>query len=388
MIIPNELAKKIVDTAMCVVHCNVNIMDRDGIIIATGHPHRYRTFHKGAKDAIDTNKVIEIYPDELYMYPGALQGINLPLVLDEQIVGAVGIFGHPDEVRDTGRLVKMVTELILERELLQQELHSKHRLREQFVEISLWHGGKETPPKLKRIAKSLGINILLPRAMAIFDSSKIILKAFVEYGETDLVLERAMEIILKKINDNDLICDEDIAVILDKKLLILKMFQADTSENTTSLWAKKLVSILSPIEDVPIFCGLGAIVNSIPEYLASYKQAEYCLGNCTKDQFVRSIYDRDLLVRYIFFEARGSSASLAIRAIAVPFKNMLSSKNEYRQTIQTLLANNLDLNMTANSLHIHRNTLIYRLNRCRDLTGLDPSHCLDDAIMCKMLLEL
>jgi len=388
MIIPDELAKKIVDTAMCAVHCNVNIMDRDGIIIATGHPHRYRTFHKGAKDAIDTNTVIEIYPNELYLYPGALQGINLPMVLDEQIVGAVGIFGHPDEVRDTGRLVKMVTELILERELLQQELHSKHRLREQFVEIALWHGGKETPSKLKRIAKSLSINLLLPRFVAIFDSSEIILKAFLEYGETELVLERAMEIILKKINDNALICDQDIAVILDKRLLILKAFPADASETATREWAKKLVSIMSLIEDAPIFCGLGAIVNAIPEYLASYKQAEYCLGNCTKTQSVRSIYDRDLLVRYIFFEARGNSVSLAVRSIAISFKNMLSSKNEHRQTIQTLLANNLDLNQTANSLHIHRNTLIYRLKRFRDETGLDPSHCLNDAIMCKMLLEL
>ncbi len=388
MIIPDELAKQIVDNAMCAVHCNVNIMNRDGIIIATGQPHRYRTFHKGGKDAIDTNTIIEIYPDELYLYPGALQGVNLPMVLEEQIVGAVGIFGHPDEVRDTGRLVKMITELILERELLQQELHSKHRLREQFVEIALWHEGKDSLTKLKRISKSLNINLLLPRCIAIFDSSEIIQKAFLEYGETELVLERAAEIILKKINDHDLIGDQDIAVILDKRLLILKTFQRDISEATTSGWANKLTSILSLIEDSPISCGLGAIVNSIPEYLASYKQAEFCLKNCTNNQSVGSIYNRDLLVRYMFFEGKRNSVSLALCSIAASFTNMLSSKNEYRQTLQTLLANNLDLNKTAHSLHIHRNTLIYRLNRCLDETGLDPAHCLDDAIICKMLLEL
>lgn len=388
MIISDKLAKKIVDTAMCAVHCNVNIMNRDGIIIATGHPHRYRTFHKGAKDAIDINNVIEIYPNELHLYPGALQGVNLPMVLDDQIVGAVGIFGHPDEVRDTAQLVKMITELILERELLQQELNSKHRLREQFVEIALWHGGKETPTKLKRIAKSLDINLLLPRAIAIFDSSEIILKAFLEYGETELVLERITDIILKDFNDNALLSDQDIAVILDKKLVILKTFPIDVPETTTSDWAKQLIARLTLINDSTISCGLGAIVSSIAEYLVSYRQAEYCLANCTQDHFVRTIYDRDLLVRFIFFEARENSVSLAMHSIAKSFNHLLSEKNEYHQTIQTLLANNLDVNKTANALHIHRNTLIYRLNRCREETGLVPSHCLDDAIMCKMLLEL
>ncbi len=129
-------------------------------------------------------------------------------------------------------------------------------------------------------------------------------KAFLKYGETELVLERAMEIILKKINDYDLIDDQDIAVILDKRLLILKTFQTDISTTTTSEWAEQLVSLLSLIENSPISCGLGTIVNSIPEYLASYKQAEYCLKNCTSDQSVRSIYDRDLLIRYMFFETK------------------------------------------------------------------------------------
>ncbi|MBP2667135.1 MAG: putative sugar diacid recognition, partial [Firmicutes bacterium] len=47
MIISEELAQRIVDSAMLLVHRNVNIMNREGVIIATGHPHRRRTFHKG-----------------------------------------------------------------------------------------------------------------------------------------------------------------------------------------------------------------------------------------------------------------------------------------------------------------------------------------------------
>ena len=92
MIISEDLAQKIVNTIMDLLHRNVNIFNHDGIIIATGHPHRYHTFHKGAKDAIDTGTTIEIYADQLPRYPGALQGVNLPIVLDEQMIGAVGVF--------------------------------------------------------------------------------------------------------------------------------------------------------------------------------------------------------------------------------------------------------------------------------------------------------
>lgn len=388
MIIPEELAQRIVGTAMCAVHCNVNIMNRDGIIIATGHPHRYRTFHKGAKDAVDTNKIIEIYPHELHLYPGALQGVNYPIVLDEQIVGVVGIFGYPDQVREMGLLVKMITEMILERELLQQETHSKYRLSEQFVELALWDSGKGTPAKLKRIAKSLEIDLLLPRTVAIFDSTELILKTFSEYGETELVLERVMEIILKKISNNDLINNQDIAAILDKRLFMLKAFPPGACEKEAAEWAERLAFLLSTIEDTPVYCGLGAIVNTVPEYLASYKQAEYCLKNCTPTRQTCSIYDKDLLVRHIFFEAKEGHSSLAIRSIAACFNNLISSNDEYRHTIAALLANNLDLKLTADALHVHRNTLIYRLNRFRQETGLDPLRRIDDAIMCKMLLEM
>ena len=79
MLVNEDLAQRIVDSTMSLVHRNVNIMNRDGMIIATGHPLRLHTFHKGAKDVIETGMVIEIYPEQLSQYPGALQGIKLPI---------------------------------------------------------------------------------------------------------------------------------------------------------------------------------------------------------------------------------------------------------------------------------------------------------------------
>lgn len=45
---------------------------------------------------------------------------------------------------------------------------------------------------------------------------------------------------------------------------------------------------------------------------------------------------------------------------------------ELMSTIRVLFENDLNVSATARSLFMHRNTLIYRLNKVRALTGLDP----------------
>ncbi len=46
-------------------------------------------------------------------------------------------------------------------------------------------------------------------------------------------------------------------------------------------------------------------------------------------------------------------------------------------TLQTYLANNCNMNATAGAIFAHRHTVAYRLERIRELTGLDPAHSED-----------
>ena len=54
-------------------------------------------------------------------------------------------------------------------------------------------------------------------------------------------------------------------------------------------------------------------------------------------------------------------------------------------TLGCLLDNNLNLSSTAKALFIHRNTLIFRLKKLKELTGLCPSQSINHAILCKLL---
>ena len=56
---------------------------------------------------------------------------------------------------------------------------------------------------------------------------------------------------------------------------------------------------------------------------------------------------------------------------------------ETLNTVNTFFENSLNISETSRQLFIHRNTLIYRLNKLQRLTGLDVRN-LDDAITFKL----
>ena len=60
---------------------------------------------------------------------------------------------------------------------------------------------------------------------------------------------------------------------------------------------------------------------------------------------------------------------------------------ETTTTIQKFFENNLNISETARQLYVHRNTLVYRLERLEKVIGLDIRK-FDDAVICKMALMI
>ncbi|MFA1543002.1 PucR family transcriptional regulator [Actinomadura monticuli] len=63
----------------------------------------------------------------------------------------------------------------------------------------------------------------------------------------------------------------------------------------------------------------------------------------------------------------------AIRGRLAAVLKPLDAGTDLRRTLEVLLACNLDRERAARELWIHRRTLHYRLDRIRDLSGVDPS---------------
>ncbi|HEU5033242.1 MAG TPA: helix-turn-helix domain-containing protein [Mycobacteriales bacterium] len=76
---------------------------------------------------------------------------------------------------------------------------------------------------------------------------------------------------------------------------------------------------------------------------------------------------RDVLLEYQL--TRPSDAQSALRALLDP----IDRNPDLPRTLEVYLAHDLDRRRTAAALHVHPNTLDYRLRRVVELTGLDPS---------------
>lgn len=386
MLITSDLAQQIVDSIMPLARQNVNIMDTNGIIIASGQKNRIKTFHKGAKEVIDNKAVVEINPDELDRYPGSLPGLNLPIMLKGQAIGVVGVSGPPDTIRNTAQMVKLVTELILERELLWEEFRSLAHLKKQFALPLLSDQAGQNYENLLMTANVLKYNLKLPRLVIVVDLQPVIDDVFQNNSLHDLISIRTRETVITSLENSSLLAAADFAVFLEERLVILKHIPQIDVEPILENWVTNLLSLLKTAYKGTPRIGAGSWASVYTELHQSYREALFALNHCSTERHFASIYDFSVLASYILKGLHANSRCHALLLLEDKVTRM-NKKYDMLKTIQVLLACNLNLTLTAKSLYIHRNTLLFRLEMLKKATFLDPFHDFDHTILCKVIVD-
>lgn len=375
MQISPELAQRIVDIIIPVVHRNVNLMDLRGQIIASGHPHRIGTVHMGARIAIEHGETIEIFPDEVTRYPGALQGINMPIVRDERPVGVVGVFGDPPDVRATAQLVKMITELVLERETLQRESGANRRMREEFTQLLLLHEGGELPAAARRLARSVGFDVEPHRIVALFRAA--------DGGTAAAGIASLAQAPLTESEDHlrrsGTLKPGDFVGTLEGTVAVL-FAAAGPPDAALLARAHALRRDLARRSGLVVRAGVGgrAAPGAFP---ASFRQARFALARAGRRLPVRAIFEEALLADYLRERLMGGDGDSAAQPLVTRIEAAFEKRPALRETVAALLAGSLDGSATAASLGIHRNTLAYRLRQFEDATGLAPARRFHDAVL-------
>ncbi|WP_234414263.1 CdaR family transcriptional regulator [Paenibacillus sp. CAA11] len=154
MKIAGQLAKQIVREMMNVVPYNINVMDENGIIVGSGDLSRIGTLHEGARIAIQSGQVNEVYEDGIGMKPG----INEPIIVNKQVIGVVGITGHPDAIRPFSRLVRVTTVLLIEQEERNKQEQDERVKRVKFFHELAYRKNLYDPEFLQRAA-SYGLDL-------------------------------------------------------------------------------------------------------------------------------------------------------------------------------------------------------------------------------------
>ncbi|PRA04250.1 hypothetical protein CQ019_07890 [Arthrobacter sp. MYb229] len=120
----SALAQKVVDTIAPTINRHVNIMNAHGVIIASTDAARIRTHHEGSAEAIRRNQIIRV--SQADGSAGTQPGVNVPLTLDNQLCGVVGVTGAPHEVEPLADLIALTVQLLF----TQEREHSRSTRRE------------------------------------------------------------------------------------------------------------------------------------------------------------------------------------------------------------------------------------------------------------------
>ncbi|MCK4308450.1 MAG: helix-turn-helix domain-containing protein [Candidatus Atribacteria bacterium] len=401
MKITHKLAQSIVDRTMNILGKNINIMDENGVIIGSGDKNRLNQYHEGAAKVIKEGKKLEIYSKDINHLVGAKPGINLPIEHNNKIIGVVGITGEPNEVSPFGEVIKMTVEMMLQQEFLLKELQLEQQAQENFIhDLISGRIGSDSDLFITR-GQIVGYDILIPRVALVMDiyqfekTAKQSLQAFKGSKEGEIHLQRLKNDVLKTIKGIFVDTPQEIVSYTGgDKFVVLKTINLKDSDEILrkKLFriGKKIKNIISQKMKFKVTIGIGEYHKGNWGLSKSFKEATQALDVGSRLLGAGDIYHIDNLgIGRLLTEIKEESQQEFIEKTIYSTKNNKEKKiNKFLlETLQGFFDNNLSITQTAKALFIHRNTLLYRLERVKKITGLDPKK-FDDAVLLRIALKM
>ncbi|MBR1969313.1 MAG: helix-turn-helix domain-containing protein [Clostridia bacterium] len=179
---------------------------------------------------------------------------------------------------------------------------------------------------------------------------------------------------------------KDFVVDLDNNtIVIVREAKDNIKDGETELLARQIIDTITTEALVNVKIGVGTIAANIKDIAKSYKEARIALevGKVfDEDKYIIS-YDNLGIARLIY----QLPTTLCELFLSEVFKkeSIDSLDSETLYTIQMFFDNNLNISETSRQLYVHRNTLVYRLDKVRKITGLDL-RIFDHAIVFKVAL--
>ena len=172
----------------------------------------------------------------------------------------------------------------------------------------------------------------------------------------------------------------------EKNIIVVKELADKDGSRELEKMAKEMMEILrAESEDDKIHIAYGTVVNDIKEVSKSYKEAKLALD------VGKIFFDEKDIVAYSTLGIGRLIYQLPIPLCKMFIKEIFEGKSpdefdeETLTTINKFFENSLNVSETSRQLYIHRNTLVYRLDKLQKSTGLDL-RVFEDAITFKIAL--
>ncbi len=177
-----------------------------------------------------------------------------------------------------------------------------------------------------------------------------------------------------------------ITAVDEKNIIVVKeLSDKDGSRELDKMARDMLETLKNEGGEERIHIAYGTVVNDIKEVSKSYKEAKLALD------VGKIFFDEKDIVAYSTLGIGRLIYQLPIPLCKMFIKEIFEGKSpddfdeETLMTINKFFENSLNVSETSRQLYIHRNTLVYRLDKLQKSTGLDL-RIFEDAITFKIAL--
>lgn len=327
--------------------------------------------------------VLPAAPDDETLWQQGLVQINAPILLHHDVVGYLSLIGHDGDFDYLDRITlgQVVPILALEfaREKERSAVESRYQL-EAFMDVL--QGNYQQPDEMLARARLLGYDLSTPQLVAIFE---------IHASEPDYPPGSPQAQWGRRVRDELLLAWPASWILTESRRVIIILPLPATDHNNGNSHRDAEKAILSRLERVqtrlqqsnhtalPAYSiGLGRVATHLPGISQSYREAQQALEIGRRLFGENKIHSFTHLgvYRLLFHLDRQSELRDFYQEILGPLLNAdTRGDSTLIDTLEGYFRCNGNLSETARTMHLHRNSLLYRLGRIEEVLGqsLDDS---------------
>ncbi|MCP3027051.1 sugar diacid recognition domain-containing protein [Halobacillus sp. A5] len=349
MDLTEKLGQEIIRRLSKYIDVPINLMNPHGRIVASTDPSRLHQLHGGAKAVIESQQPNIITNGNADDFSNVKPGVNLPIFHHGELAGVVGLTGKPDDVMQAARMTQGSVEITLDQMRLQKEAFFQERQWNQWLQKLLHPAGIDAQELEREAVYSLQVEI-----------------------------HKQWQVVVYRTTQPYELADRIRASSEHHNPLFVLPYEGDSVVAAFPDHQQPL-----PIHrEAGVMIGVGEPGYSLAGLRQSYHQASEAIALAGVDGEV--VYSSSLKIERLINQIDRS----VYEEITGEYLRLLNELDDsYIETLHCFFNNNLKMNVTANDLHIHRNTLIYRLDQLSRKTGLDPRRLKDAMILKTILLK-
>mgnify|MGYP002514637189 CR=1 FL=1 len=347
--ISNQILQDTIDGIKAISRVDLCVMDTEGKALATT-VNNIDEYESAVLSFVDSPAESQV-----------LQGCQFFKVFDDnQLEYIILVKGENDDVYMIGKMVAFQIQnlLVAYKERFDKDNFIKNLLLDNLLLVDIYNR-----------AKKLHIDTDVRRVVFIIET---------KHEKDTNALETVRSLFSTKSKDF-------ITAVDEKNIILVKEVKPNETYDDLNKMAKVMLDMLNTEAMTQVHVAYGTIVNEIKEVSRSYKEAKMALD------VGRIFYNSRNIVAYNNLGIGRLIYQLPLPLCKMFIKEIFENRSpddfdeETLTTINKFFENSLNVSETSRQLYIHRNTLVYRLDKLQKSTNLDL-RVFEDAITFKIAL--